>query len=226
MTNIHIPCRAWLRLPSGRRLDLMNPDPEVWLDSDLVTRLSRTLRWGGESIFPQSLSVAQHCLTVLAIRRLFATEPLSPASELLELLHDAEEGFLGWDCLSPVKAFLGSPFAQLSDRLFNAIAARYKLPFWTVEAHRAHKHADIVAAASEAVHCVGWSRDEVRSVLLIQHPILEVDPLAEIYGCQPWEPWLPEVAAQRFGDELAALLTKVGHVQAIDMQAVHPVASV
>ncbi|CAB1371160.1 conserved protein of unknown function (plasmid) [Denitratisoma oestradiolicum] len=61
--------RAWVRLPSGRRLDLMNPDPAAWLDEDLAIRLARTYRWGGESVWPWPLSVAQHSLLVLALRR-------------------------------------------------------------------------------------------------------------------------------------------------------------
>jgi len=39
--------RAWTRLPSGGRLDLINPDPQAWTDTDLAIRLSRTYRWGG-----------------------------------------------------------------------------------------------------------------------------------------------------------------------------------
>lgn len=61
--------RAWVRLPSGRRLDLINPDPGAWLDSDLALRLARTYRWGGESSWPLPLSVAQHSLLVLTLRR-------------------------------------------------------------------------------------------------------------------------------------------------------------
>ncbi len=92
--------RAWIRLPSGRHLDLVNPQPDAWLDCDLAARLSRTYRWGGESTWPVPLSVAQHSLSVLALRRAWAPSPLSPGEALLELLHDAEEGFLG-DCIRP-----------------------------------------------------------------------------------------------------------------------------
>jgi hypothetical protein len=41
--------RAWVLLPSGRRLDLLNPDPWAWTDDDLATGLSRTYRWAGYS---------------------------------------------------------------------------------------------------------------------------------------------------------------------------------
>ena len=43
------PARAWVRLQSGRRLNLLAPDPVSWTDSDLAIGLSRTYRWGGHS---------------------------------------------------------------------------------------------------------------------------------------------------------------------------------
>lgn len=197
--------RAWVRLPSGRRLDLINPDPGAWLDSDLALRLARTYRWGGESSWPLPLSVAQHSLLVLALRRQWSDTPLTPSNALLELLHDAEEGFLGFDCISPLKDVLGLSFRAVSSRLMAAVSQRYELRTWTPAAHAVHKRADSVAAASEAVHCIGWPAHEVRDVLGIVHPVLDVDPLADIYDCRPWEPWAADVAAERFLAELNAL---------------------
>lgn len=197
--------RAWIRLPSGRRLDLINPDPGAWLDSDLALRLARTYRWGGESAWPLPLSVAQHSLLVLALRRQWSNTLLPPSDALLELLHDAEEGFLGFDCISPLKDVLGLSFRAVSSRLMAAVCERYELRAWTPAAHAVHKRADSVAAASEAVHCIGWPAHEVRDVLGIVHPVLDVDPLAELYDCKPWEPWAADVAAERFLVELDAL---------------------
>ncbi len=200
--------RAWIRLPSGAALDLINPSPEAWTDRDLALRLARTYRWGGESVWPWPLSVAQHSLLVLALREQWAQaegEPLSNEAALAELLHDAEEGFLGFDCISPLKRVLGEPFRIVADRLMQAIALRYQLPDWTPASHARHKQADSIAAASEAVHCTGWSVAEVRNVLGIAHPVLEIDPLQAIYGGQAWEPWPSDVAAERF---LQALLAR------------------
>lgn len=199
--------RAWVRLPSGRRLDLINPDPGAWLDSDLALRLARTYRWGGESSWPLPLSVAQHSLLVLALRRQWSDTPLTPSDALLELLHDAEEGFLGFDCISPLKDVLGLSFRAVSSRLMAAVSERYELRVWSPAAHAVHKRADSVAAASEAVHCIGWPAHEVRDVLGIVHPVLDVDPLADIYDCRPWEPWAADVAAERFLDALESLRT-------------------
>ena len=197
--------RAWIRLPSGAALDLINPSPRAWTDEDLAKRLARTFRWGGESTWDWPLSVAQHSLMVLALRREWAETPLTAAEQLAELLHDAEEGFLGFDCISPLKRVLGQPFSDVADRLMHAVSLRYGLPDWTPETHRIHKRADSIAAASEAVHCTGWSRDEVRDVLGIEFPVLDVDPLQSIYGGTAWEPWPSELAAKRFLDELLRL---------------------
>ena len=197
--------RAWIRLPSGAALDLIDPSPTAWTDADLALRLARTYRWGGESTWTWPLSVAQHSLLVLALRREWARSPLTLAEQRAELLHDAEEGFLGFDCISPLKRVLGQPFADVADRLMQAVSQRYALPAWTPESHREHKHADSVAAASEAVHCTGWSRDEVRDVLGIAFPVLDVDPLQALHGGTPWEPWPSDVAAARFLEELRAL---------------------
>lgn len=197
--------RAWTRLPSGRWLDLFDPDPGAWENEDLARRLSRTFRWGGESCWPRPLSVAQHSLLVLQIRRERAVKPLSAANELRELLHDAEEAFLGFDCISPLKAALGEPFEQVEKRLRDAIWTRYSLPQWSDEDYAAHKVADRTAAACEAVKCVGLTLDETREMLNIDADVLNADPLAAQYGEQPWEPWPSDVAALRFYEELLNL---------------------
>ncbi|HEX7637250.1 MAG TPA: phosphohydrolase [Burkholderiaceae bacterium] len=197
--------RAWIRLPSGAALDLINPRADAWTDEDLAFRLARTYRWGGESAWPRPLSVAQHSLCVLALRRADGSGALSAAQARAELLHDAEEGFLGFDCISPLKRVLGEPFRQVSDRLMAAIARRYALPGWTSETHRLHKQADHLAAAAEAVHCAGWTPREAREVLGLTQEALADDPLQAVYGGTPWEPWPSELAARRFLDELSGL---------------------
>ena len=211
--------RAWMRLPSGAHLDLINPDPLAWTDTDLAIRLSRTYRWAGESSWPLPLSVAQHSLLVLELRRLAAPAPLTPDDELMELLHDAEEGFLGFDCIAPLKAVLGAAFRGVADKLMAAIDRRYKLPPWGATAYSLHKQADLAAAASEAVHCIGWSRAEVREVLGIEAPFIEVDPLATRYKCVPWEPWPNALAASRFLSELLRLNTLKGLPQQTEHDA-------
>ena len=199
------PERAWVRLPSGRRLNLLAPTPFDWTDEDLAIGLSRTFRWGGHSAWPEPLSVAQHALTVLELRRARSRSGLAPAHALRELLHDADEGLINFDCIAPLKPFLGERFAELAARLTAAIAQRYGLPAWTAEEKRAHKTADIAAAAAEAVHVVGWTEAEVAETLGIRAKVMARDPLQPRYGGEPWRPWTPAVAAERFLGELTAL---------------------
>jgi hypothetical protein len=197
--------RAWVRMPSGKRLDLLNPTPFDWDDADLALGLARTYRWGGHSAWPLPLSVAQHSISVMLLRRAASTTPLAPQIALRELLHDAEEGLLGFDALSVIKPFLGDGFRALTARLEQAVFLRYGLPSWTPREHAAHKRADRLAAASEAVHVAGWSEEEVRRTLRITAPIVHDDPLVAPYGCTPWEPWPPALAAERFLAELYRL---------------------
>lgn len=207
--------RAWVRQPSGRRLDLINPTPFDWDDRDLAIGLARTYRWGGHSTWPRPMSVAQHSILVLALRRQASPVPLDRDTAMRELLHDAEEGLVGFDPISPLKPLLGDAFEALMDRLTRAVFTRYGVPWWTVEERRIHKAADHLAAASEAIHVAGWSAEEVRSVLGIKIKPLIDDPLVEIYGGTPWEPWPASVAAERLLAALAYPLLLGREVKAV-----------
>lgn len=198
--------RAQVLLPSGRIIDLAAPKRDSWTNEDLAVGLARTYRWGGHSKWARPLTVAQHSLTVLAIRQLSGgiTAPLAA----YELLHDAEEGLIGFDCIAPLKKLLGEPFARLSKALSDAITARYDLPALTRGEFEKHKAADKVAAATEALQVVGWSRRQIISDLEIAETPLTDDPLedlAEHGGFKPWEPWPSEYAAQRWLETLESL---------------------
>ena len=197
-----VDARAFVLLKSGRRLDLLDPDPQAWTDDDLAAGLSRTMRWSGASQWPHPLSVAQHSLSVLAIRE--AEGPLTAGEALRELLHDATEFMLGWDCITPLKAELGEPFRRLEARLQAAVDARYRLPAWTAGSYARHKRADRLAAASEAFHVVGWSRTDMVEALGIAIAPLLADPLPP-KGFAPWEPWPPRVAEGVFARRLREL---------------------
>jgi uncharacterized protein len=197
--------RAWVRLLSGKRLDLLNPTPLDWEDEDLAVGLARTYRWGGHSAWPLPLSVAQHSLFVLQLRRIRFPSVNHPRADLRELLHDADEGLLGFDCISVLKPFLGEAYRKLVGELEAAIAVRYGLPPWTEKERRAHKEADRRAAATEAVRVVGWTEEEMHRVLRIPYEPLAQDPLVDVYGGAQWEPWPPQLAAERFLTELELL---------------------
>lgn len=199
--------RAWILLPSGNQLNLLDPDPWAWTDDDLAIGLSRTYRWAGYSAWDLPLSVAQHSLAVLALRRsLFADRPLPVAHARRELLHDATEALIGgWDPITPLKPHLGPGFSTLIARLQAAVDQRYDLPAWMPADHALHKRADRLAAANEAYHVVGWSRAAMREQLGIEMAPLENDPLDLPPDQRAWEPWPPKLAQASFLRQLQAL---------------------
>jgi hypothetical protein len=205
------PRRAFILLKSGGRLDLLDPHPNAWTHEDLAIGLSRTYRWGGYSKWDLPLSVAQHSLAVLALRE--TQGPLSAHEALRELLHDATEALFGFDCIAPLKPHLGPEFARLDRRLQAAVDHRYQLPPWTEDAYQGHKHADRLAAANEAYHVVGWSREEMRASLGITLDPLDNDPLTLPAHMKPWEPWPPKLAESQFFRRLMELLERAqcGH---------------
>ena len=198
------PARAFVLLGSGRKLDLLHPDPQSWTDEDLATRLARTYRWGGHSCWDWPLSVAQHSLLVLAIFEQVSDGQPTPAQQLRELVHDAGQ-LAGLDPFASLKPHLGPAFAAVMARLGAAVAVRYRLPAWTPAEHALHKRADRLAAASEAHHTAGW-RDlaDMRGILDIGLEPLLIDPLLSRHGAElpagtrPWEPWPARLAARLF----------------------------
>jgi hypothetical protein len=205
------PARAWVLLPSGRRLNLLAPDPDAWTDADLAIGLARTYRWAGYSAWEHALSVAQHSLAVLALRREAANRLLTAAESRRELLHDATEALLGgYDPITPIKPHLGDGYRNLVTLHQAAIDARYALPAWDDQSYREHKLADHQAAASEALHVVGWSRRELREELEIATKPSDHDPLAPVQGFAPWEPWPATFAAERFLEALQVLAVAPG----------------
>jgi hypothetical protein len=206
--------RAWVLLPSGQRLDLLTPDPGAWTDRDLAIGLSRTYRWGGHSRWDLPLSVAQHSLLVLVIRQqMNALQDMTAAEALRELLHDADEGLLGFDPISPLKPHLGEGFNAIASRLRAAIDTRYQVLPWRCDDYLLHKKADHLTAASEAFHVTGWPRDAIRESLQIGLEPLRHDPLPLMAGMQPWEPWPPRTAAALFLAKLRELTRADSHVE-------------
>ena len=61
--------RAWQRMLSGRRLDLLDPSPLDVEIADIAHGLARVARWNGQTSGAHIFSVAQHTLLVEAIAR-------------------------------------------------------------------------------------------------------------------------------------------------------------
>lgn len=151
--------RAWQRMLSGRRLDLLDPSPFDIEIEDIAHGLAFVARWNGQTTGEHPYSVAEHSLLVEAI---FAERNPGIASRwrLAALLHDAPEYVLG-DMISPVKSAIGPQYRELDTRLAAAIHHRFGLPAELPRAIRAEiKHADRTSARAEASAIAGFSAAE------------------------------------------------------------------
>src|SRR2546430_9175901 len=82
--------RAWQRMLSGRRLDLLDPSPLDVEVADIAHGLARVARWNGQTHGTHIFSVAQHTLLVEAVMRQQAPR-VDHRVRLAALLHDAPE---------------------------------------------------------------------------------------------------------------------------------------
>ena len=153
--------RAWQRMLSGRRLDLIDPSPLDIEIADIAHGLARVARWNGQTRGPEIFSVAQHSLLVDAA--FGASAPQSPRRDrLAALLHDAPEYVIG-DMISPFKASIGGDYKLVEKRLMRAIFLRFGLPAeMAPELAKAVKAADRVAAFLEATALAGFTVTEAR----------------------------------------------------------------
>ncbi|MEI2805875.1 HD domain-containing protein [Albidovulum sp.] len=151
--------RAWQRMLSGRRLDLLDPTPVDIEIEDIAHGLAFVARWNGQTLGDYPYSVAEHSLLV---EQIFTREnPGIPARwRLAALLHDAPEYVIG-DMISPVKAAVGPGYGALDDRLSAAVHLRFGLPAQLPAAiKKTIKAADRVSAWLEAVQIAGFTQDE------------------------------------------------------------------
>ncbi|OJI92530.1 hypothetical protein LY10_03031 [Planktotalea frisia] len=155
--------RAWQRMLSGRRLDLLDPTPVDIEVEDIAHGLAFVARWNGQTKGDFAYSVAEHSLLV---ETLFTRmQPSAPVKwQLAALLHDAPEYVIG-DMISPVKAAVGSGYGELDDRLTAAIHIRFGLPATLpVAIKKQIKKADNVSARLEAEQIAGFSPSEADQI--------------------------------------------------------------
>jgi hypothetical protein len=153
--------RAWQRMLSGRRLDLLDPSPDDIEITDIAHGLARVARWNGQTVGDNAFSVAEHALIVEAIVSDRMPER-SDADALAALLHDAPEYVIG-DLISPFKTAIGLDYKAFELRILAAIHQRFGLPA-TLQPHMtaAIKAADTIAAYFEATRLAGFSETEAR----------------------------------------------------------------
>ena len=191
--------RAWQRMLSGRRLDLLDPASADIEIEDIAHGLARVARWNGQTLGDHAFSVAQHALVVTDI-----ASALAPAAErrwlLAALLHDAPEYVIG-DLISPFKAAVGLDYKAFELRLLEAIHLRFGLPaVLPAPVSAGIKRADRIAAYYEATGLAGFGEEE--ACRFFGAPPALPTPL-----CRALERLSPDPAAvaqtaflQRFGD--------------------------
>jgi uncharacterized protein len=151
--------RAWQRMLSGRRLDLLDPSPLDIEIQDIAHGLARVARWNGQTRGDHAFSVAQHCVLVEAIFH-HCNKGAKRADRLVALLHDAPEYVIG-DMISPFKAALGVDYKAFEHRLMAAIHIRFGLAAKASdELEDQVKQADKMAAYLEATQLAGFSIPE------------------------------------------------------------------
>ena len=151
--------RAWQRMLSGRRLDLLDPTPMDIEITDIAHGLAFVARWNGQTLGDYAYSVAEHSLLVEDIYTRLTPDP-QVRWQLAALLHDAPEYVIG-DMISPVKASVGAGYGELDARLAAAVHLRFGLPaVLPVAVKKAIKQADKISAWLEAVRIAGFTAAE------------------------------------------------------------------
>ena len=174
--------RAWQRMLSGRRLDLLEPDPADIEIEDIAHGLARVARWNGQTIGAHAFSVAHHSLIVEEI-----VSSLNPdygnAEKLAALLHDAPEYVIG-DLISPFKAAIGLDYKAFELRLLSAIHRRFGLPeALSLDLKKSIKTADGVAAFFEATVLAGFDTPEAED--FFGNPAIPRDLEARLKNLSP-----------------------------------------
>ncbi|WP_421792403.1 YfbR-like 5'-deoxynucleotidase [Hyphobacterium sp.] len=197
-----VPLRAWQRMLSGRRLDLLDPSPlDIEID-DIAHGLARVARWNGQTRGAHAFSVAEHSVLVEQI-----VSTLYPKLEtkwrLAALLHDSSEYVIG-DMISPFKAALGVNYREFEDRLEAAVHIRFGLPPKSpVEVKRKIKRADRICAHLEAIQIAGFGEEEARQFFGPLPPELDIEI----------RPMAANKAQELFLDRFHALLKQLDHAQ-------------
>ncbi|SHL49350.1 hypothetical protein SAMN05444272_0716 [Roseibium suaedae] len=155
--------RAWQRMLSGRRLDLLDPSPLDVEVADIAHGLARVARWNGQTFGDHAFSVAEHSLVVEEIARQLKPD-LTPDWQLAVLLHDGPEYVIG-DMISPFKAVMGGAYKAVEHRLQSAIHVRFGLPAEIPQSvKKLAKQADIICAYYEAIELAGFDEKEAAKI--------------------------------------------------------------
>lgn len=142
----------WIQTYSGRKVDLLDPQPDSIFLRDIAWSLARLCRFGGHTNTDHIYSVAQHSVLV--------SEDVPAEHALAGLMHDAHEAYLG-DITRPVKDVIeqltGGAFSRFETKLqltvFEAFGIAWPIP-------ETVGHADLVLLATERKRVLNKSPHE------------------------------------------------------------------
>ena len=196
--------RAWQRMLSGRRLDILDPSPLDVELTDIAHGLARVARWNGQTLGDFPFSVAQHSIFVVEIFK--ALNPDADARALLyAILHDAPEYVMG-DIISPFKTVMGGNYKEVENRLLAAVYLRFSLgAVPPVALARQIKKADREAAYFEAVHLAGFDKAEAQRFF--------GEPMVPAFDLEAFDrlirPWPTREAYERFVETVEGLAARL-----------------
>ena len=144
---------SYIRLPEGRRLDILNPRALQIELSDIIRGLSKEQRFSNQAEVPWS--VLDHSLHV---HRLLRDKDASVYARRAGLLHDASEAYMH-DLASPYKRECPD-YIRLEKKLQAAIRDRFSLVTTPEEDDLIHS-VDMQALAIEAHMCLGLTEAEL-----------------------------------------------------------------
>jgi uncharacterized protein len=189
--------RAWQRMLSGRRLDLLDPSPLDIEIEDIAHGIARVPRWNGQTQGSHIFSVAQHTLLVDILAR--QDGPVDEKLRLAIMLHDAPEYVVG-DMITPFKSVIGDSYKAVEQRLLAAIHLRFGLPPALPAAQeKLIKKSDRAAAYLEATRLAGFAEAEARR--FFGTPPKLSAPLERDY----LTPWPAQTAEARYLERFAKL---------------------
>ncbi len=156
--------RAWQRMLSGRKLDILSPSPFDIEIEDIALGLSRVSRWNGQTTGKYPYSVAQHSILVEELFNIEYPE-LDKKWNLAALLHDAPEYVIG-DLITPFKYALNNSYRFVEDNLIKAIYLRFGLPaLLPRDIESKIKKIDKSLAWFEAVDIAGYNEKEASKII-------------------------------------------------------------
>ena len=166
---------GWIETSKGNRFDYATPENYKFNTDEIAHALSQLCRFTGHT--KEFYSVAQHSIMVSWL--------LPPELQLMGMLHDAAEAFIG-DINAPLKQLLPQ-VKELENRIQSAIYKQYNVRY-TPEAAAMVKEADIRMLLME-------KRD-----LMPGMPVAEWGDWVKQYKLLPNKilPWSPAIAKAQF----------------------------